>query len=252
MKVQLNTLFFSFVIFGSTLSQAKVALIYKGPGSCAEDCSESPARIATQMGYEVKFVGPKNEDPTLFLDASVWIQPGGLVRDQYKVMSQKLRQNIIKFVNGGGGYVGFCAGAFLASESYSWKSKRDGVFVEYGLNFFPGKSTIYNSGKDPSGKEIVAAIYTSAFSDRSSRQLYWEEGPVFFPTRAWKNTVEVVGLYPNKQVSAMRRTYGKGRVFVTAFHPEAPQFWRDYYHLNDSDGLDFDVVESMIRWASKP
>ena len=43
--------------------------------------------------------------------------------------------------------------------------------------------------------------------------------------------------------------YGNGKVFITGLHPEAPQSWRTYYGINDSDGLDFDLVDEMISWV---
>jgi hypothetical protein len=49
----------------------------------------------------------------------------------------------------------------------------------------------------------------------------------------------------------VRASYGEGRVSVSGVHPEAPQWWRDYYKLQDSDGLDYDLAVGMIRWAAR-
>ena len=61
----------------------------------------------------------------------------------------------------------------------------------------------------------------------------------------------MIAYYPNHQVAAARATYGKGKVFVTGLHPEAPQDWRDYYHLNDPDGSDEDLAVEMINWVTQ-
>ena len=79
-----------------------------------------------------------------------------------------------------------------------------------------------------------------------SRQIYFEGGPHFVDLG---NQAEVISTYPNGQVAAARSKLGKGRVFVAGFHPEAPQFWREYYNLEDPDGTDFELVDEMIRWS---
>ncbi len=54
-----------------------------------------------------------------------------------------------------------------------------------------------------------------------------------------------------EKVMTIRTTYGAGRVYVTAVHPEAPQDWRTYYNVTDQDGLDTDLATDMVRWATK-
>jgi glutamine amidotransferase-like uncharacterized protein len=246
-----NTFLFLFVTSNISNSiAAPLALIYKGPGSCVESCSESPAEIVKSMGYEVKFVGPNETSYEIFKNAAIWIQTGGSVREQYKAISPALKENIVKFVKEGGSYIGLCAGALLASEGYYWDGK-EGPFVEKGLNFFPGYSTIYQSGFNDQQKEIEADIIPTIW-DGVVKYLYWEGGPVFTPTKAWKeNNIEILSTYPNKYPASMRRKYFLGKVIVTAFHPEAISSWLTYYNLTkkDKDGPDFDVLKSMVTWA---
>jgi glutamine amidotransferase-like uncharacterized protein len=230
-----------------------LALIYKGPGSCVESCSESPAEILKSMGYEVKFVGPQESSYEVFKDASLWLQPGGSVRQQYKAMNPALKSNIVKFVKEGGSYVGICAGGLLASEGYFWDSFKDGPFMEKGLNFFPGYSTIYQVGINDKNEEIEVDIVPTLW-EGVTKYLYWEGGPVFIPNKAWKDAkVEIVSTYPNSYPATIRRKYFQGRVIVTAFHPEAISSWLTYANLTkkDLDGPDFDVLKSMVLWAEK-
>lgn len=247
-----NILLIISLIFTSTYSFANpLALIYKGPGSCVEDCSESPEKILKSMGYDTRFVGPNETNYDIFKNATLWLQPGGLVREQYKAMSPILKSNIVKFVKDGGGYIGLCAGALLASEGYYWDSSKTGPFVEMGLNFIPGYSTIYSVGLTKNLEYINVDIISTVW-DGQTKFLYWEEGPVFSPIKKWKEQgVEVVSTYPNNYPATLRRKYFKGKVFVTAFHPEAPTDWLTFYKINDrdKDGIDFDVLKSMINWV---
>jgi glutamine amidotransferase-like uncharacterized protein len=218
-----------------------VALIYKGEGSCEEDCSESLARIAENSGYRVKFVGPKETSPEVFRGAKVWLQPGGLAAQQIRAMAPELQSNIFKFVQNGGGYVGVCAGAMLASEQFLLFDKNQQPKTFMALGFFPGNVSIYD---EPNSAAMIESLWESQV-----RHLYWELGPTFDAADQWGPEIEILSRYPNGAVATVRRTFGKGRVYVTAFHPEAPQSWRDYFRFQDQDGLDFDLVAKMIAWT---
>lgn len=221
-----------------------IALIYRGPGACEDGCTDSPAAILSQMGFDVRFVGPDAMDPTIFLGAALWLQPGGLVEEQNRAMNPALKNMIRNYVHSGGRYIGICAGAFLASETYGWGFRRAG------LGFFSGHAELYRSARRPDGKLTRATIYSTQVLGQN-RDLYWELGPVF---REAPLDAEVVSRYPTGEVGALRKSVGRGRVYITAFHPEAPLAWRDYYQITslDSDGLDYGVLQSMIRWAVQP
>jgi len=50
----------------------------------------------------------------------ILIQPGGSGGEQGKTLGEDGREQIRSFVRDGGGYVGICAGAYLATNDYSW------------------------------------------------------------------------------------------------------------------------------------
>lgn len=50
----------------------------------------------------------------------VLLHPGGTGGGQGKALGEAGREKVREFVKGGGGYVGICAGAYLASCDYSW------------------------------------------------------------------------------------------------------------------------------------
>ena len=50
----------------------------------------------------------------------VLIQPGGSGSRQGKTLGEEGREKIRAFVRNGGGYLGICAGAYLATRDYSW------------------------------------------------------------------------------------------------------------------------------------
>ena len=82
----------------------------------------------------------------------------------------------------------------------------------------------------------------------SERYLYWEGGPYF---RNMPSSVEQTGSYPNGTNAAIRTTFGKGRIWITGLHPEAPQWWKDDSKQADPDGDDRDIVASMLHWVTE-
>jgi glutamine amidotransferase-like uncharacterized protein len=213
------------------------ALVYKGPGACDEDCSAAAALMAQMAGLNPVYVGPAETDPKLFDNAVVWIQPGGESRTVGRNMTAELKQRIRDFVRGGGAYVGFCAGGFYATA-------RIGELSDAGLGLITGTSKLFEGIDQDAG---ITALNWGG----KTRDLYWEGGPSFYAPTDGSPGPEVVATYPDHTAAAVRAAYGAGRVFVSGVHPEAPQWWRDYYKLSDGDGLDYDLAVGMIRWAAR-
>jgi hypothetical protein len=220
-----------------TDASAPLALIYKGPGSCSLDqgdagtsgygCSEASADAATLAGFRFQYVAPR--DSPDFSSAKVWIQPGGISDVAYDAMTPKLRSNLIKFVADGGGYVGFCAGAFLAAD---W------------FYIFPGSAHAY---RYPVARPDVGYNYLDLNWNGKARKVYFEGGPYLTDLGP---KAEVTGKFSTGYVAAARAPYGKGRVYITGAHPEAPAIWSQEDGITDPDGSDLDLAAEMITWAS--
>jgi glutamine amidotransferase-like uncharacterized protein len=269
-----NTLFLHlFLIFipalawGDMNPQTKpLALIYKGPGSCEDHkatrgCSEMSAHIAELAGYRTKFVGPEGvNNPQDLLEARLWIQPGGRARTQILAMKPEALDQIRNLVARGGAYVGFCAGAFLATEKFGWgdKEKDEKTFFEAdALGLLPGYSKYFGEYDEELNENLLAKIIDVTW-DGKRRSVYWELGPYFDQTTIGSSRVQVISYYPlfeaqQKEARGMTiySTFGKGRVAVTAVHPEADSSWRKYYSIQDKDGLDFDLAVEMVKWATQ-
>ncbi len=211
------------------------ALIYKGEGSCIEDCSESAAMIAKMAGLEPIYVSPTESNLDLFADAAVWIQPGGESLVVAAQMSVDLKNAIRNFVQQGGGYVGFCAGAFFADLwIHGTESKGLGIIPAYAIDYQKARSSA----------EMLDMIWNG-----KKRSVYWEEGPyleLFFKGQLFTP----FAYYPTGEIASIYGNYYQGRVSVTGTHPEAPQYWRDDIKASDPDGLDYDLAIDMVRWAA--
>jgi glutamine amidotransferase-like uncharacterized protein len=176
----------------------------------------------------------KEDAENLFRDAALWVQPGGKSSIAVSNMTSQLKDALKQFVREGGGYVGFCAGAFAST---SWV----GTTNYRGFEFMPGRSILY---RNPRGADLIPITWNGKI-----RHIYWEGGP--YLTELPEGKAEVIATYPNGQVASARSVYGRGKIFVTGLHPEAPQSWRDYYRMKDADGLDDDLAVEMMEWVTR-
>ena len=220
----------SFVSFENANAAGK-ALIYNGPGACEDGCASSAYNVAKMAGYDPVYVGHEEPNENTFKDAVIWIQPGGHASEAVAAMDSDLKVRLREFVKNGGGFVGFCAGAFVTTSLV-------GATENIGLGIFPGRTTLYGSG---------AEMQTVNWQGHT-RTLYWEGGPYLSEL---PSSVEVIASYENGAVATARTLFGKGRVFITGLHPEAPMSWRTANGFEDPDGTDFDLAVDMIRWATE-
>jgi hypothetical protein len=218
-------------------SQGRKALIYKGEGSCIEDCSESAALMAQMAGLIPVYVSPKEVNPDIFIGASVWVQPGGESLIVSENMAVQLRMLIKRFVMNGGGYVGFCAGAFFADQWIHGTTQE-------GLGLLPGLALSYE-------RTTEKAVMLDFLWNGEKRSIYWEEGP-YLQLLTTGTMFMPFAYYPTGEIASAYGDFYQGRVILTGVHPEAPQYWRDDIKAADPDGLDYDLAVDMIRWAAGP
>jgi len=237
--------FFASIVVHADTENQPLALIYKGPGSCSLDqgdagasgygCSEASADVVTAAGFRYSYVGP-NDSPS-FADASVWIQPGGVAVTAYFAMAPALRQQIVNFVSGGGGYVGFCAGAYLATS-------RIGQTRYSGFGIFPGSTAPYSYSVFRNDVEygLLSVLWNGI-----KRILYFEGGPYLY---GQGQNAEIIARFNDGLAAAGRATYGKGRVYISGPHPEAPEVWTREDGIANPDGSSLDIATDMIRWTA--
>ena len=237
----LSLLFLCVTTSAAVSSTPTRALIYNGTGACHEGCAEASAEMAKRVGLIPIFVGDREIDSQsteeerteLFKGAAVWIQPGGYSSTVVTTIAPELKSALTNFVKKGGAYIGFCAGAF-ASTRYS------GDTDYLGFHLFSGITSLFWNGGHL--VDMIPVLWRGKIRD-----VYFEGGPYLYDLEP---SSEIIATYPNGQIAAAREEYGNGRVFITGFHPEAPQFWRDFYGLNDTDGLDYDLVDEMLNWVT--
>jgi glutamine amidotransferase-like uncharacterized protein len=195
-----------------------IALVYGGPGVLTgpDDTLVRAKFVAAAAGFKVVEVD-EPVDPAVLNSASVWIQPGGPNLSADSFMNRNgMADQVRDFVTRGGGYVGFCGGAFSAINN---------------LGLIPGSAWNLKQATEKVPVTWLGKV----------RYIHFEDGPYLVLT---DKSTEVVGTYANGDVAVARGHYGKGEVFISGVHPEAGPDWTPTY---DPDGPDTDLAVSMIQ-----
>ncbi len=212
---------------GVTAPAPKTVLIYNGQGSCGQTCADSTSQLVTAAGLTPKVVTSdllsgltsSSMISTLFQDAVALILPGGAATSILAGMSPMLMNEILSFIQGGGGYAGFDAGALISTALV-------GNTNVPGLGIFPGQILTSSSGG-------IGTIFGDLISGNLVKLFTDVLGPVI---TGFGNLANPVGRYSNNTVAAATTTFGAGKVFVSGTQPTT------------SSGQD--IATNMIKWVS--
>ncbi len=200
--------------------------IYDGQGS------GRPMLFVTDLMNEIPYVEAHPLNPVEIRNGAldvfdVILVPGGNASIQYDALGGTGRKAIQKFVKNGGGYVGICAGAFLAaSRPYTWGLDLvDAGIVDHD-HWARGIGTVKVELTE-SGRRIFGAY-------EGQLDLHYANGPIFAPSAqkniddyevlAWFRTgIGKNGADPNVMIDTpaiISGQLGDGRVIVSSGHAE--------------------------------
>ncbi|GAA4474365.1 BPL-N domain-containing protein [Rhodococcus olei] len=192
-----------------------LALVYRGeatlPG-CAEAVAALLAR--SRWNFDIGYVGPQEAldlDPDVLDAAAIYAQPGG---DRLAPAWRRMRRHrhtIRDYVAGGGRYLGFCLGGYLAGATP-------------GFDLLPGDTDRYIATARSEVVGPAATVVRVRWRGRP-QPMYFQDGPVFELTRPFPPGLHVLAAYANGQVAALTARFGAGRVAVVGPHPEADADW---------------------------
>ncbi|HEY4260634.1 MAG TPA: BPL-N domain-containing protein [Schlesneria sp.] len=156
----------------------------------------------------------------------VLIHPGGSGGGQGKALGEEGRQSVREFVSTGGGFVGICAGAYLASDDYDWSLHILDAKVVDRQHWNRGFGTV-DLSLSPRGCDFFK-------TDRERFSIYYHQGPLLAPASnpdiedysdLAKFETEIVkngaaeGVMKGCTAIAAGR-FHKGRVLAISPHPE--------------------------------
>ncbi|MFO1063189.1 MAG: BPL-N domain-containing protein [Pirellulales bacterium] len=171
------------------------------------------------------------------------IVPGGSGSKQASNLGESGREQIRDFVRNGKGYVGICAGSYLASSDYEWSLHLLNAKVFDRAHWARGTGTVELKFSSQ-GKELLGET-----ADKF--QVYYGQGPLLVPdTKPDLPAFEPLAEYASEiaekgapkgvmigTTAIARGDYGQGRVICFSPHPEGN---RKTEH----------IMLAGVRWAS--
>lgn len=227
-------------IFASFSIEAKTALIFNGAGTC-EGCGEAIGKLLKEKKYKVLYSNELNLSAERLSSADLYVQPGG--SDDITETINALTSNQIKaikdYVEGGGVYLGVCAGAYLAGK-YS-----DEKLNIPGFNLIEISEVDQEIENDDRAKLIKIILPTNEI-----RYTYYQAGPHFgFNVPA---NSKIMSYYANTLHIASRISpLGKGKVGLIGPHYEANKSWYKEDKLSMKYGFNIDLFNQFITELSK-
>lgn len=182
--------------------------------------------LTPAYGFQSTVVSPDEIRAGVLKDFDVVIFPGGSGSRQAKELKEEGRTAVRKFVRAGGGYVGICAGAYLASSHYQWSLGVINARVWDRQHWARGKKQV-DISLTPSGCEVLS-------KSKDKYTVHYQNGPLLVPDNQphlpgyevlAKYDTEVArnGASANAMIGThaiIRSKFGTGRVICFSPHPE--------------------------------
>jgi glutamine amidotransferase-like uncharacterized protein len=210
--------------------------------------------LSKSSGFELHHVGPPDIRAGVLDQFHLVIFPGGSGSKEAAALGKQGRQSVCDFVESGGGYVGICAGAYLATAKYQWGLALVNAQTFTGKRLIPdvGEKSMWFRGSGNVKMELTDKGKAVLGDVADLVELRYANGPILSPAhrddlppyRTWAVFRSEISKYePQKGTmidspAIVAAEFGKGRVVVISPHPEA------------TAGLE-PLVRKCVTWAGK-
>ncbi len=202
----------------------KVA-IFDGKGASGGGIDSTEGRIKSIPQASVTRVKAADWGAIDLQPFDVVVFTGGSGSAQAEAIGEAGRNNVREYVRGGGGYVGICAGAYLACSNFKW-----------GLGILNAGtvSSKWQRGQGFMDLEVTQEGRKLLGDVSGTFKVRYHNGPIikpadranvpaYTPVALFRSEIaeygSPVGVMVNSPAQALG-TFGKGRVFISSPHPE--------------------------------
>lgn len=202
----------------------KVA-IYAGTGASSSGVDHVKKAVAGLPGGVAVIIPPEHMATVDLSSFDVVVFGGGGARSQAGAVGEAGLKNVREFVREGGGYVGICAGAYLACTGFDWslgilnartvssRWKRGSAYLDM---------QVTEAGRPLLGpvKEVFKVRYNNGPVIQPDKR---DDLPAYRPVALFRSEVAENGSPAGIMVdspAAATATFGQGRVFISSPHPE--------------------------------
>lgn len=180
--------------------------IYTGSGaSLAKDVE----RALDKLNISYRKIAEKEIKKGDLKDHSVLIIPGGYTKRCVDALGEEGFRHIREFIRDGGGYVGICAGAYLASGIVEVEGHPKGLGI---INI----RNIRKQGVGIRNIFITQPNHTITSGYKGEIRIWYQNGPMM---KAEENT-EVLANYGEGYAAIVWAKFGSGKVVIFSPHPE--------------------------------
>jgi Biotin-protein ligase, N terminal len=219
----------------------KVA-IFNGKGAPIDGIQNVEGRIKTIPGASITRVTAEQMGSIDLKPFNLVVFTGGSGSSQAAAIGEAGKNNVREFVKGGGGYVGVCAGAYLACSKFSWSLGL--LNAQTVSNKWQRGRGFMNAEVSPEGRKLLGDV-SGTFKIR------YANGPIIKPSDRTDLSPYTVITYFRSEIAEngspvgvmvnspaqVLGTFGKGRVFISSPHPE------------NTPGLEH-LLPRAVLWAS--
>jgi len=142
-------------------------------------------------------------------DCSLLIVPGGYTARYVDALGEEGFEQIRGFVARGGGYIGICAGAYIAARNVEVPGRLSGL----------GIIEIENERKAGQGLRTITIVkpeHPVAKGYEGKVNIWYQNGPMMKASQG----VETLAVYDGGGGAIVCSTYGQGKVVIFSPHPE--------------------------------
>lgn len=181
----------------------------------------------------------------------LFVMPGGAARYKAAKLNGAGYNQIRKYVEQGGSYLGICAGAYSACETTDWaRGTAFEIQTSNELVLFPGRAVgpVNDFGAADSYNGSGARLVELDFDAFSARSLYWG-GCRFVPNEtAAAVVVARFSNLPDKPPAIVAGRYGSGRWLLSSTHIEYDHEALELINF-DVVGNDFEDIKTLGDWS---
>lgn len=193
-------------------------------------------------GFDVRRFGARDVQDGALQQFDVVVFPGGSGSGQARALGPAGRDRVRRFVQRGGGYVGICAGAYLAANNYEWSLDILDADVIDRKHWARGRGTVQLAWAEGAG--AVLGTPKKASVRYANGPIYARSGDAalddFVVLATYRSEINANGAPAGVMLDTpaiVRGAFGKGRVVCSSPHPE------------QTEGLE-DVVRRLVRAAA--
>ena len=218
--------------------------IFSDAGVTKAGITQVERSLPASEGFETKPITAKQIRDGELKNFEVLIHGGGSASKQGETLGNEGRDVVKKYVKGGGGFVGICAGAYLASVEYPWSL---GVLDAKVID-----RPHWARGEGDVKLRLTSAGLKALEPEKEICSIHFENGPLLgpgkkgdiedyeplaeFETEMRKNDAPP-GIMKGTTAIA-RGKFGKGRVVCFSPHPEKTPGRESF-------------LKSAVRWAAQ-